>query len=168
VAPRERARQRAARLSDASVDNVSAAEFEQMKRDIAEEEAEPGRRTSTLTRRSARTSEDELGEEQRGGRRGARGGRGSGGARRGSRGGAAGPQDGESTSPPTPGSGPGTGTDSDAGSASGATPAEGPAGFEHAPDQVENEGMLPKDEKPGRGRGAAKSARNRGRGHGRR
>jgi SecD/SecF fusion protein len=168
VAPRERARQRAARLSDVGADNVSAAEFEQMKRHIAEEEAEPGRRTSALTRRSARTSEDELGEEQRGGRRGARGGRGSGGARRGSRGGAAGPQDGESTSPPTPGSGPGTGTDSDAGSASGATPAEGPAGFEHAPDQVENEGMLPNEEKPGRGRGASKSARNRGRGHGRR
>jgi SecD/SecF fusion protein len=95
VAPRERARQRAARLSDASVDNVSAAEFEQMKRDIAEEEAEPGRRTSTLTRRSARTSEDELGEEQRGGRRGARGSRGgrsSGGASRGSGGASRGPR----------------------------------------------------------------------------
>jgi hypothetical protein len=38
---------------------VSAAEFEQMKRDIAEEEREPGRRTSTLTKRLARTAEDD-------------------------------------------------------------------------------------------------------------
>jgi SecD/SecF fusion protein len=123
VAPRERARQRAARLSDAGAENVSAAEFEQMKRDIAEEEAEPGRRTSTLTRRMASTSEDEL-SEQRAGRRAGRGDRGTG-----------------SVDEPN---------------------------FEHAPDEVENEGMLPRDENPGRGRGTNTPNRGRGRGHGRR
>jgi SecD/SecF fusion protein len=161
VAPRERARRRAARLSDAGADNVSAAEFEQMKRDIAEEEAEPGRRTSTLTRRMASTSEDELGDEQRGARRGGRGGRGAGGpggARRTPRRSdrpADTPAD-PSTSgqpPPPPASDPGP---------------VGDASFEHAPDQVENEGMLPRDENPGRGRGTNKPNRGRGRGHGRR
>jgi hypothetical protein len=132
-----------------------------MKRDIAEEEAEPGRRTSTLTRRMASTSEDELGDEQRGARRGARGGRGAGGpggARRTPRRSdrpADTPAD-PSTSgepPPPPASDPGP---------------VGDASFEHAPDQVENEGMLPRDENPGRGRGTNKPNRGRGRGHGRR
>ncbi len=35
-----------------------------MKRDIMEEESEPGGRTSMLTRRSAHTDEDALGEER--------------------------------------------------------------------------------------------------------
>jgi SecD/SecF fusion protein len=46
-----RARKRAGRLTEPEGDTVSAAEFEQMKRDIADEEREPTRRTSTLTKR---------------------------------------------------------------------------------------------------------------------
>jgi SecD/SecF fusion protein len=48
------------RLTEPQAEGVSAAEFEQMKRDIAEEEREPGRRTSTLTKRLARTSEEDV------------------------------------------------------------------------------------------------------------
>ncbi len=54
---RKRARRRA-RLTEPEGDTVSAAEFEQMKRDIAEEEAEPRRRTSTLTQRLAHSQDD--------------------------------------------------------------------------------------------------------------
>jgi SecD/SecF fusion protein len=167
VAPRERARQRAARLSDASVDNVSAAEFEQMKRDIAEEETEPGRRTSTLTRRMASTNEDELAEEPRGGRRGGRGGRGAGaagGARRTPRRSdrpADAPGDPSTSAEPEPPTTPPSGSGSGSGSVDDTS-------FEHAPDEVENEGMLPRDENPGRGRPTNKPNRGRGRGHGRR
>ena len=46
-----RARRRAGRLTEPEAETVSAAEFEQMKRDIADEEREPTRRTSTLTKR---------------------------------------------------------------------------------------------------------------------
>jgi SecD/SecF fusion protein len=50
---RERARRRTSRLTEPDPEKVSSAEFEQMKREIAEEEAEPSRRTSTLTQRLA-------------------------------------------------------------------------------------------------------------------
>ncbi|MGI8506341.1 MAG: protein translocase subunit SecF, partial [Solirubrobacteraceae bacterium] len=53
---RERVRRRAGRITTPEPDNVTAAEFEQMKREIAEEEAEPARHTSTLTKRLAHTS----------------------------------------------------------------------------------------------------------------
>ena len=154
VAPRERARQRAARLSDAGPENVSAAEFEQLKRDIAEEEAEPGRRTSTLTRRAASTSEDEL-SEQRGGRRAGRDGRGAGGAGGGAR------RTPRRSDPPADAPADPSSADPGAGSVDDVR-------FEHAPDEVENEGMLPREENPGRGRGTNKPNRGRGRGHGRR
>jgi SecD/SecF fusion protein len=55
---RQRAR-RTDRLTQPEPEGVSSAEFEQMKRDIAEEEAEPSRHTSTLTKRLARTSDAE-------------------------------------------------------------------------------------------------------------
>jgi SecD/SecF fusion protein len=58
VEPTPGRRQRAGRLTTPDADNVSAAEFEQMKRDIAEEEQEAKQessRTSTLTKRLART-----------------------------------------------------------------------------------------------------------------
>jgi SecD/SecF fusion protein len=58
VEPAPRRRQRAGRLTTPDADNVSAAEFEQMKRDIAEEEQEAKQestRTSTLTKRLAHT-----------------------------------------------------------------------------------------------------------------
>src|SRR5581483_1578178 len=58
VEPATRRARRADRLTTPDGDSVSAAEFEQMKRDIAEEEAEAKQqssRTSTLTKRLART-----------------------------------------------------------------------------------------------------------------
>ena len=53
VEPMPKRRRLAGRLTTPEADTVSAAEFEQMKRDIAEEEQEPGGRTSTLTKRLA-------------------------------------------------------------------------------------------------------------------
>jgi SecD/SecF fusion protein len=58
VEPTPKRRQRAGRLTTPDADSVSAAEFEQMKRDIAEEEQEAKQeasRTSTLTKRLAHT-----------------------------------------------------------------------------------------------------------------
>jgi SecD/SecF fusion protein len=154
VAPRERARmRRSGGLAAADAGTVSAAEFEQMKRDIMEEEAEPGGRTSMLTRRSAHTDEDELAQERASRRatRRPRPGRTTGP-------GAAAPHtDGSATG--SDGSATGSGD-----SSSDASAETGEPGFEHAPDEVENEGMLPKDPRNGRG---ARSSR-RGRGHGRR
>jgi SecD/SecF fusion protein len=59
VEPSAKPRRRAGRLTSPEPDGVSAAEFEQMKRDIAEEEREPTRRTSTLTKRLAHSEEDD-------------------------------------------------------------------------------------------------------------
>jgi SecD/SecF fusion protein len=68
---RERARRRAGRLSDAGPDEgVSAAEFEQMKRDL-DIELEPTRHTSTLTRRLAHTRDSKAGPRTGRGRAGA-------------------------------------------------------------------------------------------------
>ena len=50
-------RRRTGRITTPDPEKVSAAEFEQMKRDIADEEAEPSRHTSTLTQRLAHTRE---------------------------------------------------------------------------------------------------------------
>jgi SecD/SecF fusion protein len=142
VAPRDRARlRRSGGLATADAGEVSAAEFEQMKRDILEEEAEPGGRTSMLTRRSAHTEEDELGQQQPTSRRARR--------QRPSR------QPGPEPPPPA--------TDQPTGE----SPTDGAGeGFEHAPDEVENEGMMPHE--PSRGQRGARSSRRRGRGHGRR
>jgi SecD/SecF fusion protein len=148
IEPRERAaRRRAARLTEPEGDNVSAAEFEQLKRDIEEEEAEPSRRrASTLTRRTARTSDDELGTDEAPRPTGRR-------SRsdlpRKSQRPAPGPESAEPDVPPANGS---TGE-----------------GFEHAPDQVENEGMLPEQPGPQRPRGGGTSrGGGRNRRHGRR
>jgi SecD/SecF fusion protein len=54
VAKRQR---RTGRITQPEADTVSAAEFEQMKRDIQEERSEASSHTSTLSRRLARTSE---------------------------------------------------------------------------------------------------------------
>jgi SecD/SecF fusion protein len=56
VEPARKGRRRPGRLTTPEADTVSAAEFEQMKRDIEEEEREPSRRTSTLTKRLSHTS----------------------------------------------------------------------------------------------------------------
>jgi SecD/SecF fusion protein len=54
---RPRGRRRQGRITTPDPETVSAAEFEQMKRDIADEEAEPSHHTSTLTQRLAHTRE---------------------------------------------------------------------------------------------------------------
>jgi SecD/SecF fusion protein len=69
VEPEQRRRRTRATLSEVGGEEVSAAEFEELKRQIAEEELESGG-TSTLTRRMARTSEDELQETSAAPRRG--------------------------------------------------------------------------------------------------
>ena len=53
VEPTPKRRRRAGRLTTPEGESVSAAEFEEMKRGIQEEEQEPSRRTSTLTKRLA-------------------------------------------------------------------------------------------------------------------
>ncbi|MDQ6835433.1 MAG: protein translocase subunit SecD [Actinomycetota bacterium] len=53
---RDRAARRGGRLTQPDPETLSSAEFEQLKRGIAEEEAEPSRHTSTLTQRLSRTS----------------------------------------------------------------------------------------------------------------
>ena len=150
---RERAaRRRAGRLTEPEPDGVSAAEFEQLKRDIAEEESEPSRRrSSTLTRRTARTSEDELADEQASAPRGRAAGRAGG--RRSPR---------PTPTPPPAGETPASEPRDDPPAPPDA-PA-GPAEFEHAPDEVENEGIVHQPKPP---RGASKSRRSNRR-HGRR
>ena len=81
---RDRVRRRAGRITEPDPEGVSAAEFEQMKRDIADEEAEPRRRTSTLTKRLAHTRDGEgdgtgAGRAKRSGGNGGRSGSGGGG-----------------------------------------------------------------------------------------
>jgi SecD/SecF fusion protein len=58
----DRARRRAGRLTEPEPDRLSAAEFEQLKRDIADEEKEPAGRTSTLTKRLSHSRDDDAGE----------------------------------------------------------------------------------------------------------
>jgi SecD/SecF fusion protein len=67
VEPRTRKPARAT-LSEVGSEELSAAEFEELKRGIAEEERETAGHTSTLMRRMARTDEDELDETQERGR----------------------------------------------------------------------------------------------------
>ncbi len=55
VEPGSRSARRTGRLTQPEPDSVSAAEFEQMKRDLALESERPGRHTSTLTKRLAHT-----------------------------------------------------------------------------------------------------------------
>jgi SecD/SecF fusion protein len=153
---RDRGRRRAGRITAPEPEGLSAAEFEQLKRDLEIEQSEPARRTSTLTQRLAHTRDGEAGGSGRaqraGGNGGARGGgagggRGSGSGAGGStgRGGRPGgrrssgqPQGGPVTPPPTPTAPPA------------ATPPVEPenldeplAGkdFQHAPDEAENDAM---------------------------
>jgi SecD/SecF fusion protein len=142
---RARQRRRPSRLTEPDPDTVSAAEFEQMKRDIAEEEAEPTRRTSTLTKRLARSRDD--GEESAPARpekpapdRAAR------------------RAQAKPTPPPAAKPAP-TPEPQDTGDG-----AEEDTGFQHAPDEAENDAM-PQTPKPQR---SSKSRSSRNRRHGRR
>ena len=175
---RDRVRRRAGRLTTPDPEGaVSAAEFEQMKREIAEEEAEPRRRTSTLTQRLAHTRGGEgdgsgSGRSKRSGGNGGAGGAGGGAGGRGARvvervapaaavvppaSPRAGRADGRGpvpppTPPPSPRIDPETLDEPLAGE-----------GFEHAPDEAEDEGIS-RGQKPG---GPAKPRRGNRR-HGRR
>jgi hypothetical protein len=185
---RDRGRGRAGRLTQPEPETVSAAEFEQMKRDIAAEEQESSRRTSTLTKRLAHTGDGEAGGSgagsgggsrpaggSRAGGGGARAGgggsrAGGGGARSGGGGagsggtpGAAGPPGGPA--PPAP-SEPGDTATPDQRADEKVPPernGEGGEGFQRAPDVAENEGVAPT---PKSGRPAKPRSRNRR--HGRR
>jgi SecD/SecF fusion protein len=152
---RERVRGRAGRITAPEPENVSAAEFEQMKRDLEIERTEPSRHTSTLTKRLAHSSEGAGAEARSGGSGAARGkgrgaaGRGTGGTRPGQR-------------PPVEPAKPG---DAPAGEPTTEPPvaADGDDGFQRAPDIAENDGMSP-EPKPAR----PAKARSRNRRHGRR
>ncbi len=158
---RERMRRRAGRLTEPTPDGVSAAEFEQMKRDIAEEEAEPGGRTSTLTRRLAGTPESDAppsGRSARGGNGGRAGARPAGTGR------AAPKPDRGQPAPrgdgaPAP-AGPDTAPSAESPPAT--TPPAEDQVFERAPDVAENEGVAPVN-KPAR----SGKPRSRNRRHGR-
>ncbi len=65
VEPQQRRRTRAT-LSEVG-EEISAEEFEELKRGIVDEEREPAGQISTLTRRRAQTSDDELSEQERAG-----------------------------------------------------------------------------------------------------
>jgi len=163
---RERMRRRAGRITEPEPDTVSAAEFEQMKRDIAEEEAEPSRGTSTLTKRLAHTAESG-GSRPASGASPAAGARPPAAGRPGPAGGAnasdrPGPSRRAAAAKP-PAAEPPRPADPSV-----VPPPPSPAGdsgegFERAPDVAENEGVAP-IQKP---TGAAKS-RPRNRRHGRR
>ena len=168
----ERVRRRPGRLTEPEAETVSAAEFEQLKRDIAEEEREPSRHTSTLSRRMAHTSEDAL-PETRPERPASGRGRGSGG-RAGSRKGRAAPSTSSATpAPPEPEAQHPAPSPSPSPPATDPAPAppsesERPAGangdgFQRAPDEAENEGVAP-TQKPAR----PAKRRPRNRRHGRR
>jgi SecD/SecF fusion protein len=159
---RDRMRRRANRITEPDPEGVSAAEFEQMKREIADEEAEPRRRTSTLTKRLAHSSDGEddgsgsgsgSGRGKRsgngapgrsGGRSGGAGGRGAAGGRGGRAGG------GRASNQPQGGGGAGGGGPVPPTPPPSTTPPIDPekldeplAGedFEHAPDEAEDGGI---------------------------
>ncbi|MEO9024032.1 MAG: protein translocase subunit SecD [Solirubrobacteraceae bacterium] len=142
------------RLTTPEAETVSTAEFEQMKRDIAEEEAEASRHTSTLTKRLAHSRSSETPP------------------------GSAKPTRPTKPAKPTKPAA-GKAAQRPAGKSAPEPPAPGPAesspdpvadsgsgdgdGFQRAPDVAENDGVA-QNPKPG---GASKS-RSRGRRHGRR
>jgi SecD/SecF fusion protein len=119
---RDRARRGSGgRLTQSDPENVSAAEFEQMKRDIAEEEAEPAGRSSRLTKRLARKPDAETGDSPRAPR-----------ASRASSPAPPAPAPFAQSPPPPPAQKP-TPPDSDVD--------DGSQGLRHAPDEAENDAM---------------------------
>ncbi len=164
---RDRVRRRASRITEPDPDGVSAAEFEQMKREIAEEEAEPRRRTSTLTKRLAHTSDGEGNGsgDAAGGRSGGAGGRSGAGGRAGRSGG------GRAPGQPQGGGGTGGGGPVPPTPPPSSTPPIDPekldeplAGedFEHAPDEAE-EGGIARAPKPDRSSKPRRGNRRHGR-----
>jgi SecD/SecF fusion protein len=162
-----RARRRAGRLTEPEAETVSAAEFEQMKRDL-DIESEPTHRTSTLTKRLSHRAADEDDDEAAASAPAARAAR----RPRRSRPPAAPAAPGPSaapgpTAPPAPPAAPTAATPPLAPSPppaaeTGAGDADG-EGYHPAPDEAENEGMSPV-QKPSR----PSKSRSRNRRHGRR
>jgi SecD/SecF fusion protein len=159
VDPTVKTARRTGRLTTPDAENVSAAEFEQMKRDIASDIGEPSRQTSSLaTRTSHVTESDEASAPPRGGNRQQRrstrtrpaGQRASGRPAQGPNGGQ---QPAPPPPPPTPSPEPSL---PEAGS-------EEAANVAPAPDLAENEGVAPTGPKSS---GGSSSRRNRR--HGRR
>ncbi len=148
---RERARRSAGRITEPEPETVSAAEFEQMKRDLAIEELEPARHTSTLTQRLAHTPDAP--DTKAGAAGTTRGSRPSGG--RGARpaGGGTAPRPAAPVAPKDAAPGAPAGRES--------SPEDGERTVERAPDVAENDGMAPA-QKPNR------PAKPRNRRHGRR
>ncbi|HEX8976370.1 MAG TPA: protein translocase subunit SecD [Solirubrobacteraceae bacterium] len=140
IEPERPGRRRTGRITTPDPETVSAAEFEQMKRDIAEEEAEPSRHTSTLTQRLAHARQ-------------------TGGAAPGRPAGAVKPGSAKPPAAKPASSEPAAGTPA---SSEGGGTGDGES-FQRAPDVAENEGVAPapKSSRP------AKS-RSRNRRHGRR
>jgi SecD/SecF fusion protein len=177
---RKRGRGRPGRLTEPDAENVSAAEFEQMKRDLDIERDEPGRRTSTLTKRLAHGREEGSGDagQERPRRRG-RGGPASSGSGSGSRpasspsparGGKAAPEPPEAAQPPESVQPPATAQPPE--SAQPPTTAQPPAagngdsdgqtegGYRPAPDEAENEGMAPVQKPARSGKGRPRNRRH--------
>jgi SecD/SecF fusion protein len=165
---RPRGRTRTGRLTTPEAETVSSAEFEQLKRDIADEEAEPSRHTSTLTQRLAHTRGSDAPAASKAAPAAAKPATGSSKPARG----ASKPARGGSTPAPAPGKpGPASGTPTGPASPEAAPPeaeVDTPAangdgdGFERAPNVAENDGMAqaPKAKPP--------ANRPRNRRHGRR
>jgi SecD/SecF fusion protein len=156
VEPTPKSRRRAGRLTTPEGETVSAAEFEQMKRDIAEEERETSR-TSTLTKRLAHTSETEA---QASRTQKPRGKAAAGGA---AAAGAASSRPGTGASRPaaSPGPAPQPRDGADGAGNGGPRPDGAPGEVERAPDIAENEGVAPAEKRPAK-------PRSRNRRHGRR
>ncbi|MGZ4167628.1 MAG: protein translocase subunit SecD [Solirubrobacteraceae bacterium] len=153
---RGRGRRRIGRITEPEPEGVSAAEFEQMKREIAEEEAEPSRPTSTLTKRLSRTREKPAPTPGRGQRSGGNGGQTPGRSSGAPRGGPATPPPAPTPPPPQPPAASPSDADLD-------EPLGG-ADFQHAPDEAEDEGIA-RAPKPDR---SSPKPRGRNRRHGRR
>jgi SecD/SecF fusion protein len=151
--PRERGRRRTGRLTTPDPDTVSAADFEQMKRDLEVEPVGPSRRTSTLTKRAARTGSSDKSSTKRPAPSGGKAARPPGGTAGRS---AARPAPGETKGPA--GSAPGPASKPPVGSGFEASGGNGQGvegnGQERAPDVAENDGMSPvqKPKRPAKAR----------------
>jgi SecD/SecF fusion protein len=130
---RDRTRRRTGRLTTPEAENVSAAEFEQMKRDLPLEDDRAGRGTSSPTRRPSTAPR---GQTPSRGQRTTRGPAPSRGPAP-----AATPVTPPAPATPAPDAGNGGGN-----------------GFQRAPDEAENDGMTPQAPKPNR---PAKKSRNK-------
>jgi SecD/SecF fusion protein len=152
---RARQRRRPGRITQPEPETVSSADFEQMKRDIQEEEREPSRHTSTLTKRLARTDEEPAPARPQTARHGRRQSEAAPAP-------PAAPPRSAAKTRPTPDAPPAPAPPEPSAQPAGDGGGDGD-GFERAPDVAENEGVAPAP----KGNRSGK-ARSRNRRHGRR